>query len=291
MYNALSSPHYYIGFYYLYRNIMVKNISTSVSALLLLAGLSLSAILLGSCSEDNGLVYTDWARLQFYADGDITDLSYSFVWGSATRQRDTVYLPVRVLGGPADYDRTADLEQVFDSAATEDVQAKPSVHYVPFNDEGARKLLTVRAGRVIDSIGVIVLRDASLAKAAVRLRLRIKENNEFGVGETKKLERSIVISDLLEKPSTWDRTTDYYLGTYSTAKHQLMLKVVGGKVDDEWITKVNASTSLMVYWRGKFEEALENFNNDPANIASGLAPLREDASNPNSKLVTFPTKL
>ncbi len=270
---------------------MVKNISTSVSALLLLAGLSLSAILLGSCSEDYGLVYADRPRLQFYADGDITDLSYSFVWGSATRQRDTVYLPVRVLGGPADYDRTADLEQVFDSAATDNVQAKPSVHYVPFNDEGARKLLTVRAGRVIDSIGVIVLRDASLAKAAVRLRLRIKENNEFGVGETKKLERSIVISDLLEKPSAWDRTTDYYLGTYSTTKHQLMLKVVGGKVDDEWIAKVNASTSLIVYWRGKFEEALENFNNDPANIASGLAPLREDASNPNSKLVTFPTKL
>lgn len=270
---------------------MVKNISTSVSALLLLAGLSLSAILLGSCSEDNGLVYTGRARLQFYADGDITDLSYSFVWGSGTRQRDTVYLPVRVLGGPADYDRTADLEQVFDSAATGDAQAKPSVHYVPFSDEGARKLLTVRAGRVIDSIGVIVLRDASLAKAAVRLCLRIKENNEFGVGETEKLERSVIISDLLEKPSTWNWTTDYYLGTYSTVKHQLMLKVVGGKVDDEWITKANASTSLMVYWRGKFEDALENFNNDPANIASGLAPLREDASNPNSKLVTFPTKL
>ena len=44
MYNALSSPHYYIGSYYLYRNIMVKNISTSVSALLLLAGLSLSGL-------------------------------------------------------------------------------------------------------------------------------------------------------------------------------------------------------------------------------------------------------
>ncbi len=128
---------------------MVKNISTSVSALLLLAGLSLSD--------------ADRPRLQFYADGDITDLSYSFVWGSATRQRDTVYLPVRVLGGPADYDRTADLEQVFDSAATDNVQAKPSVHYVPFNDEGARKLLAVRAGRVIDSIGVIVLRDGKAA--------------------------------------------------------------------------------------------------------------------------------
>lgn len=271
---------------------MVKNILTSVSALLLLAGLSLSAFLLGSCSEDSGLVYADRARVQFYADGvSLPDLSYSFVWGSSTRQRDTLYIPVRVLGGPADYDRLADLEQVFDSTATEDAQAKAAVHYVPFSDEGARKLLTVRAGRVTDSIGVIVLRDASLKKAAVRLRLRIKENSEFGVGETNKLERSVVISDLLEKPSTWNRTTDYYLGTYSTVKHQLMIKVAGGKVDDEWVAKANASTSLIVYWRGKFEEALENFNNDPANIASGLAPLREDASNPNSKLVSFPTKL
>lgn len=271
---------------------MVKNILSSVYMLLLLPSLALSAILLGSCSEDSGLVYADRARLQFDADGSsISDLSYSFVWGSSTRQRDTVYIPVRVLGGPADYDRTADLEQVFDSAATEDAQAKASVHYVPFTDEGARKLLTVRAGHVTDSIGVIVLRDASLAKAAVRLRLRIKENNDFGGGETGKLERSLIISDLLEKPSTWNRTTDYYLGTYSTVKHQLMVKVVGGKVDDEWITKANASTSLMVYWRGKFEEALEDFNNDPSNIASGLAPMREDASNPNSKLISFPTKL
>jgi hypothetical protein len=38
-------------------------------------------------------------------------------------------------------------------------------------------------------------------------------------------------------------------------------------------------------------EELNTFNNNPENIASGVAPLREDPNNPSSALVTFPTKV
>ena len=37
-------------------------------------------------------------------------------------------------------------------------------------------------------------------------------------------------------------------------------------------------------------KALEVFNNDPDNIASGKAPLRENPNDPNSKVLTFPTQ-
>ena len=103
------------------------------------------------------------------------------------------------------------------------------------------------------------------------------------------MERTIIISDKLEMPSNWNYTTKAYLGNYSTPKHKLMLLVVGNKVDDMWVAQVNKSKSFAIYWRGKFIEALELFNNNPANITSGLAPMREDPSNPNSPLVTFPT--
>lgn len=134
-----------------------------------------------------------------------------------------------------------------------------------------------------------MLRDKSLKINKVRLRLRLKENADFGFGEHRLLGRTIIISDKLEQPSTWNYTTKYYFGNYSLAKHRLMLKVVGDKVDDEWIKKINGEKSVAIYWRGKFIEALEAFNNDAANQTSGVAPMREDPTDKNSALVTFPT--
>ena len=82
-----------------------------------------------------------------------------------------------------------------------------------------------------------------------------------------------------------------YFGTYSKAKHQLMIKVVNGKVDEDWVNEAYSSVSFRYYWRMKFIEALQEYNNDPANIAAGLAPMRENADDPNSPLVTFPTSM
>ena len=162
---------------------------------------------------------------------------------------------------------------------------------MPLNDESIRPLFTIKAGRVKDSVGIVVLRDASLKKASVRLRLRLKENEDFALGERRLQEQTIIISDKLEMPSNWNYTTKAYLGNYSAPKHRLMMQVVGSKVDDVWIAEVNKSQELIVYWRGKFIEALEAFNSNPANIASGLAPMREDPTNASSPLVTFPSRV
>jgi hypothetical protein len=111
------------------------------------------------------------------------------------------------------------------------------------------------------------------------------------MGAVKFQQRTITISDKLEKPANWNSTTNYYLGTYSEVKHRLMMQVVGGKVDDAWIASCNSSKAFMLYWRTKFIEYLNDFNANPANVATGQAPLREDAGNPNSALITFPTKM
>ena len=115
---------------------------------------------------------------------------------------------------------------------------------------------------------------------------------DFELGESKYLERTITFSDMLEQPSNWaSRYMNSYYGTYSKAKHQLMMQVVGGKVDEEWVNEAYNSVSFRYYWRMKFIEALQDFNNDPKNIAAGLAPMRENADDPNSALVTFPTSM
>ena len=270
---------------------------------------ALAAVVMASCSEDQGLIYNDKARIQFVSQdaNPPQDYPYSFVWQPDATLSDTVYIPVRVIGGPASQERHVALEQVDEyiitytydrlGHVTDSVieivgnKAKAGVHYVPFDDPSARNLLKVKAGVVRDSIGIIVKRSADLKNGSVRLALMLKENDDFGMGELKFQQRTITISDLLEKPSTWNRTTDYYLGTYSEAKHRLMMQVVGDKVDDTWIQSSNSSKAFMLYWRTKFIEALEAYNADPANIATGKAPLREDATNPNSALVTFPNKM
>lgn len=266
---------------------------------------SLLSLLLTGCKEDKGVIFSDGARVQLTSN--VSDYSFSFVWSDKSVTEETVYIPVRVIGGPADYDRQVSLEQVaeynvdykyddmgnvVDSVVTERTdKAVEGRHYVAFNTTEAMPLQMVRAGRVTDSIGVRVKRDASLADGNVRLRLRIVPNSDFMLGESKYLERTIVIADRLEKPSNWNYTTNYYLGDYSQVKHELMVDVVKGKVDEEWVNTANNSSSFVVYWRGLFIEALENFNSDPANIASGKAPLRENPNDPNSRLISFPTKI
>ncbi len=265
---------------------------------------------LAACQEEEGLLFNDKARVQLRPDasGTFGDYSYSFVWSPASTTRDVVYLPIRVMGGPADVDRHVMIEQVSeyditytkdhwgyvtDSVVTERTdKAVAGKHYVPFNSPEYEQLLTIPAGEVSSQIGIIVLRDASLSNEKVRLRIRLKPTEDFELGESKYLERTITISDMLEQPSNWvSRYMNSYFGTYSKTKHRLMMKVVDGKVDEDWVNEAYNSVSFRYYWRMKFIEALQDFNNDPANIAAGLAPMRENPDDPNSALVTFPTSM
>ena len=265
---------------------------------------------LASCHEDDPLLFNDKARDQLRPDasGTFGDYSYSFIWSPASTTRDVVYLPIRVMGGPADTDRHVMIEQVneyditytkdhwgyvTDSVVTErSDKAIAGKHCVPFDSPEYGQLLTIPAGEVLTQIGIILIRDASLSSEKVRLRIRLKPTDDFELGESKYLERTITFSDMLEQPSNWaQRYMNSYFGTYSKTKHQLMMKVVNGKVDEDWVDQAYNSVSFRYYWRMKFIEALQAFNNDPSNIASGLAPMRENADDPNSALVTFPTSL
>lgn len=263
---------------------------------------------LTGCHEEDGLLFNEKARVLLTTD--IGDYSYSFVWSDASTKRDTVYFPVRVMGGPSDKDRHVMLEQVSeynvtykkdkwgyvtDSVVTERTdKAVAGRHYVAFDDPEYQKLSIIPAGKVSSRVGIILLRDASLTKEKVRLRIRLKASDDFELGERKFLECTVVFSDMLERPSNWgSRYMDRILGAYSNAKHRLMMKVVGEgtKIDEEWIEEASKSPSFVTYWRMKFIEELENYNSNQENIDNGLAPMREDANDPNSALVTFPSNV
>ena len=271
-----------------------------------------------ACQEQEPLMFNDSARVQFTSAVD--DYSYSFIWSDKSVTSAVIKLPIRIIGGPKDVERTLNAVQVDEFTVTYEYDNKgylvdstvtpmenPAVaglHYVPFDSPEAQQVLKVKAGVVQDSLSIIVKRDPSLATKKVRLRVRIQDSEDFLAGENQYLERTIVFSDMLEQPTGWYYKNYYtysaaysYLGNYSVPKHELMIRVLqnlqgsDSRVDDALIDKGNADPTVFVYWRAKFVEELEAFNNDPANIASGAAPLKEDPSNPSSALVSFPTKV
>lgn len=258
------------------------------------------------CKRDNYQLYNDIARIQL---ADTATLNTTFYFYGPEVTRDTVYIPVNTIGGIAPQDRAVKLEQVpeydytyardpvtneiTDTIATEKpFKAVPGVHYVPLDDASIASLMVVRANNAAGSLPIVLLRDASMKDNTYRLRIRIVANDGFAIGETKAIERTIIISDRLERFYSWrvDATNApafITFGKYSVGKHQFMCEALNVNVNEEWYQAALAVQALGDYVVS-LKDALARFNADPANILSGKAPLRENPNDPNSLVVSFP---
>lgn len=256
------------------------------------------------CKKSEYLKYNDIARVQL---ADTTTLSATFVYDPVSVVKDTVYIVVSTIGGIADHDRPVKLvqvpeydytfvrdpitNQITDTIATErPFKALPGTHYMDLEDKSLASMMVIRANHVSDSIPVVLLRDASLKTNSYRLRLQLVGNKDFGLGETKAREKTVVFSDRLERFFSWRVDNGLapaftYFGKYSTRKHQFMMDVLKANIDEVWYQAV-AAIQAQTNYQNVLRAALAAFNSDPANIASGKAPLRETDS-PTSPLVSF----
>ena len=264
-------------------------------ALLFLAGLS-------SCQEAEYMLFNEAARVQM---NESEEIKADFYYMDESIQRDTVYLSIQTIGDPENRPRRVMLQQIteydieyqydnkgnlVDSVVTEKPnKAVPGVHYVPMDDPEMESLLYVQPASVTLEVPVILLRDTSLQREEYRLCLQLVATEDFLLGESEHLSGVIVITDKLSKPSFWNSSVDqYFFGTYSTRKHEFMYEVAGEKINDEWYNRLLQDYAEQTYFRNMFKNALDEYNNDPDNIAQGLAPMREDPNNPNSALIVFP---
>ncbi|QEH42484.1 DUF4843 domain-containing protein [Chitinophaga sp. XS-30] len=257
------------------------------------------------CRKAEHLVYSDIARVQLK---DTATVSKTFIYADAAVTTDTVFIEVNTIGGITDHDRPVKLvqiteyeetyvrdpvtNQITDTLITErPFKAEPGVHYKDLGDPSLAPMMVVKAHDVKAMVPVILLRDASLKDNSHRLRLQLAANEEFGIGEVKATEVTIVFSDRLERFYSW--RVDSYLapafgtfGRYSTGKHQFMVDVLNEAIDEKWYQAALNAGALANY-ANLLKQALNTFNNDPDNIASGKAPLRE-SDDPSSSAVTFP---
>ncbi|TCC96697.1 DUF4843 domain-containing protein [Pedobacter hiemivivus] len=238
------------------------------------------------CSKPKGLLYSDIARVQL---NDTSTVNNTFFYEPATVTRDTVYIKVNTIGPIANFDRAVNLMPVVEQGVLN--PAIPGVHYVPLDDPSLKKMMVVKANAVVAMIPIIMLRDPSLKVQSVRLRLGLVANDQFGLGQVKDRSCTVLFSDRLERFFSW--RVDSYLaaafssfGKYSTGKHQFMYDTLKERVDEEWYQAI-AKIGGQQHYKNLLKARLEIFNADPANLASGKAPLRE-TSNPTSPIVAFP---
>lgn len=266
-----------------------------IPTLLLLAGIS-------SCQEAEYMLFNDVARVQMDEEKEI---KADFFYMDELIKRDTVYLTVHTIGYPENRNRKIALQQIpeydieyqydnkgnlIDSIVTEKPnKAVPGIHYVPMDDPEMENLLFVNPDSVTFEVPIILLRDTSLQREEYRLCLQLVATEDFLLGEHQHLTATIVMTDKLSRPGFWDTSVEqYHFGTYSTRKHEFMYEVAGEKIDDEWYYRIRQDVNEFLFFTNKFKNALTEYNQDPNNIAQGLAPMREDQNNLNSPLITFP---
>lgn len=262
-------------------------------------------VLASGCKKAESLMYSDINRIQL---ADTSALSATFIYEGPAVTKDTVYIEVNTIGSPADHDRPVKLVQVPEHTYTlvrdpvtnqvtdtlvEEMpfKAVPGVHFISIDDKSVQPLMVVKAGEVKARLPIVLLRDASLKDNSYRLRVELAANDAFGLGETKARARTVIFSDRLERFYSWrfDNGTApafYTFGKYSTGKHQFMIDVLGEVIDENWYKAAQVAGAL-THYANLFKQELQRFNADPANIASGKAPVRETDS-PNSAVVSFP---
>jgi hypothetical protein len=225
--------------------------------------------LLAACKKDQYYLYNDTARLQFGPAADRiyttsfemadTVKPYTFYYEPAAVMEDTVYFDIYAIGGVSGKDRPFTLEQVILEGAE---NAVPGVHYKPFSDPALKDLYVIKAGKVHDSVPVILLRDPSLKNKSVQLQIQVKANEHFQPGEARKLWRRVDFTDMLSQPAAWNASAvQYYWGKYSRVKHSFMIEQTGEKWDQEFLTEVNTDYALLTFWRLKLRTLLTDYNN------------------------------
>jgi hypothetical protein len=257
------------------------------------------------CKKADYLMYNSGARIQLK---DTIPMSYTFVYEDAKVARDTILIDLKTIGGITDFNRAVTVQQipeyditykydpitnkVIDSTVTpKPYAAVPGKHYVPFTDAGAQAIMFVQADSATGKLPIILLRDTSLKTNSYRLRIRLTADDQFAIGEKNAIEKTIIFSDKLERFDSWkvdNYTAPAYsvFGKYSTGKHQFMIDVLKTRIDEAWYQAI-AAVQAQQHYKNLLRDALTAFNTDPANLASGKAPVRE-TSDPNSAIISFP---
>lgn len=233
--------------------------------------------ILGSCTKSELTSYAEPDMVYIYKDyfGTKNDsTTYSFAIKANSLTKDTIKIPVRIMGLAKSTDRVVNVAIVTDSTtavAGQHFDLLPTV---------------IKAGQYTANIEVLVKRAADLQLAEVKLLLEINESADFkpGVPATTpvnpraggNLRYKIKLNDILTKPSNWDTRLTTFFGTYSKVKYLYIINVTG-LTEFNYGVSGGPSYNEMVYYNILLRTAM-------ANYVAANGPLLDE----NGIAVTFP---
>ena len=210
--------------------------------------LGLLILLASSCQEDSIPTYSGGARIQWLTKFVDDSLRVDF---SFTQLTDGATQAVVELPfkviGP-----TADHDRAFSLRQVDDEGDNAAVEGVDFT---LPEQLYVEKGKLDGFVPVTLMRTPALDQETRRLALEFVTDGEFGPGARLQQRAIIEFSNQLAKPPD-----DFFYVTDST---------------------------LQRVYLDMLKKALDLFNNDPDNIASGKAPVLSDPDDPTSAPISF----
>lgn len=121
------------------------------------------------------------------------------------------------------------------------INAVAGKHYVAFDDSSLAELYRMPGDSSVTEVPVVVLRDPSLKESDVTLKITFGDNGWFKPGYPSFTTYTLTISDYLAEPKMWQELgVDYYLGTYGSKKHELMIQWTGKTWDDAYFKTLAA---------------------------------------------------
>lgn len=197
---------------------------------------------------------------------DLTNYSFYYQGNPA---RDTLWFKISTMGFLAPEARDIALQQITLNDTLEN--ARPSVHYVPFDDPELAAYYRMPANQDTLSIPVILLNDPSLEKKEVVLCFGFRDNGVFKPGYSLMSSRRIVYTAMALRPAGW---IDGFFGEWGPVKHQLMMEWTGEKWDGDYIRKkYDEDYSYLEYMNQWFHYKLEEEN--AKRVAAGEDVYRE----------------
>ena len=230
---------------------------------------------ISACSEKNVMEYSeDTLYVYFAADATADSTTYSF----KAFPSGEIHMKIPMKSNGVWLTK----EREYTVSADEEFTTLPSELYV------LPEKCIFPAGQAQDTIEIVLLNGDLLKEKICRLMLKVDETELVREGDDKYSRAIILVSDKLERPQWWivwdggyggvpqyNIAEHLYLGEYSETKYTMFLEELakdGGEFDgqDKMILK---KYSLRLKYR------IEAFNNDPDNIASGKAPLKDEKGN------------
>jgi hypothetical protein len=188
---------------------MKKNILISLSFIF--------GVLFYSCQKAEEMKYIGVTNAVFGVTSDtLTPIVYSFLEHPEVKDMDTIYVPVRIQGNRANFDRPISISVVKDSTTA--VEGK---HYVALKTQ---YVMPADSGSI--KIPIIIIKgDNLLNLSTVKIGLRIEPNEYFGSNPGYQY-TSITFSNTLKKPAWWSYW-DPYLPKFTITAYSLVTKITG----------------------------------------------------------------